>query len=58
LTWRKLLRASVVRAKRKLARFDKHGLTEHRKRFLAAWMGHARWANSHNLFNHLGVTAA
>lgn len=57
-THKLLLRASIVRAKRKLARFEKHGLTEQRQRFLAAWTGHARWANSHNLFNHLGVTAA
>lgn len=56
-THKLLLRASVIRAKRKLARYERHGLTEQRRRFLAAWTGHARWANSHNLFNRLGVSA-
>ena len=57
-THKLLLRASVISAKRKLARFEKHGLAEHRKRFLAAWTGHAKWANSHNLLINLGVKPA
>jgi RNA-directed DNA polymerase len=56
-THKLLLPASVTRAKRKLARYERHGLTAGRDRFLAAWTGHARWANSYNLFTHLGVSA-
>lgn len=50
----KLLRkSSVVRAKRKIKGFihrkDNIGLTK----FIASWSGHARWADTHNLFTHL-----
>ena len=50
----KLLRKqSVVRAKRKIAHClrmaDRPGLA----RFIAAWRGHARHADTCNLFNHL-----
>jgi RNA-directed DNA polymerase len=55
-THKLLLRASVVRAKHKLAKYQRLGLDDQRQRFLAAWTGHARWANSHNLLNHLGVS--
>jgi retron-type reverse transcriptase len=48
----KLLRKdSVVRAKRKVARFVKHNDTESLNKFIASWSGHAQWANTNNLFN-------
>lgn len=51
----KLLRkSSVVRARRKLDRMEPGGA---RERFLSAWLGHAKWADAHNLISHLGVTA-
>jgi RNA-directed DNA polymerase len=50
-----LLRPSVVRAKRKINRYRKQGLTEQLERFLASWLGRAKWANSFNLMNKLGV---
>jgi hypothetical protein len=56
-THKLLRRASVTRAKVKLRALDASGDAEAKKRFLAAWTGHARWANSFNLLNHLGVTA-
>jgi len=56
-THKLLLRASVVRAKEKLASYRTQGLTEQRARFIAAWRGHAQWANSFNLLNRLGVLA-
>jgi hypothetical protein len=54
-THKLLLRASVISAKRKLAKYSKPGLELQRQRFLAAWRGHAQWANSFNLLNRLGV---
>lgn len=52
----KLLRkSSVIRAKRKLARFAASGDAEARRKFLAAWLGHAQWADTNHLINHLGV---
>ncbi len=52
----KLLRpASVARAKKKIARYKKHGCREQLTRFLASWRGHAKWANTHNLLNRLEV---
>lgn len=55
----KLLRkSSVTRAKRKLRRFDAAGDTEGRRKFLAAWLGHAQWADTHHLKQHLGVAHA
>lgn len=55
----KLLRkSSVIRAKRKLRRFDAAGDTEGRRKFLAAWLGHAQWADTHHLKRHLGVANA
>ena len=47
----KLIRKdSVVRAKRKVAKFVKHGDTESLRKFIASWSGHAQWANTNNLF--------
>lgn len=52
----KLLRTqSVIKAKRKLRHFNKTGDDAGRKRFLGAWLGHARHADSHNLLKSLGV---
>lgn len=56
-THKLLRRASVTRAKVKLRAFDAAGDMDAKKRFLAAWTGHARWANSFNLLNYLGVSA-
>jgi len=50
----KLIRKdSVTRAKRKLKRFVRLELLEPMLKFLAAWIGHVRWADSFNLLNHL-----
>ena len=53
-----LRRSSVVRAKRKLRHFAKHSLSEKRERFLGAWLGHAGWADSHNLLVSLQLKTA
>jgi hypothetical protein len=46
----KLLRKdSVLRAKRKVAKFVHHQDTESLNRFVASWRGHAQWADAHNL---------
>lgn len=50
-----LRRRSVIAAKRKIARYrliDDEGALA---RFVASWCGHAKWANSFNLLNRLGV---
>jgi RNA-directed DNA polymerase len=50
----KLLRKdSVTRAKRKISNFIKHSEAENLNRFLASWSGHAKWADTHNLFTWL-----
>lgn len=50
----KLLRKdSVINAKRKIALYKKTGQTEKLNKFLASWLGHARWADSINLIKHL-----
>lgn len=54
-THKLLLRASVVRAKRKINRYTRLGLPEHLERFIGSWRGHAKWANSNNLLTRLGV---
>lgn len=46
----KLLRKdSVLRAKRKIDNFVRHGNTDDLQKFVASWSGHARWADTHNL---------
>ncbi len=46
----KLLRpASVTRAKRKIARYLATDDQDALRRFLPAWLGHARWANAYHL---------
>lgn len=48
----KLLRKdSVTRAKRKVQKFLAHKDMNLLKKFLASWSGHAKWADTHNLFN-------
>ncbi len=47
----KLLRKdSVTRAKRKISRYVESGDDEALRKFTASWQGHARWADSNNLF--------
>ena len=57
----KLLRPdSVTRAKRKIARYIRKGDQDSLDKFIASWSGHAKWADTHNLFtwmeNHHGIT--
>jgi retron-type reverse transcriptase len=52
----KLLRKdSVTAARRKIRAYRAGGETERLERFLSAWLGHARWADSRNLIRSLGV---
>lgn len=52
----KLLRKdSVVRARRKIAAYRVAGEHEKLERFLAAWTGHASWADSHHLLASLEI---
>jgi RNA-directed DNA polymerase len=52
----KLLRKdSVTRARRKIAAYRAAGDHERLRKFLAAWLGHARWADSANLIKSLGL---
>jgi retron-type reverse transcriptase len=57
----KLLRKdSVTRAKRKVARYVKHDDMDSLTKFAASWQGHAKWADTNNLFkwmeNRYGLT--
>jgi len=53
----KLLRkASVTRAKRKIAQYTRYGETDALTKFIASWRGHAAQADTCNLFNHLKDT--
>lgn len=50
----KLLRKdSVLRAKRKIARYTKHKMNFDLQKFIASWKGHACHADTCNLFKHL-----
>lgn len=54
----KLLRKqSVTRARRAVHSLRKRGDLPALNRFLAAWTGHARWADTHNLMAHLEIAA-
>lgn len=54
----KLLRKqSVTRARRKLRALRNGGRDEARRRFAAAWLGHAQWADSANLLRSLKLEA-
>lgn len=52
-THKLLRRQSVVRAKRKITAYRAAGEEEKLRHFLAAWIGHAGWADSHNLLRNL-----
>jgi hypothetical protein len=52
-----LRRDSVVRARRKIAAYRAAGAADRLSQFLAAWLGHARFADSANLIRSLGATA-
>jgi len=53
----KLLRQdSVVRARRRIRAWRAAGDHDRLQRFLAAWLGHARFADSANLIRSLGLT--
>ncbi len=52
-THKLLRRDSVVRAKRKVAKFVRQDDQTSLKQFLASWSGHACWADTHHLFNWL-----
>ena len=57
-TRHKLLRKqSVTRAKRAIQSLQKRGDMEALSRFLAAWTGHASWADTRNLFSTLEIQA-
>jgi hypothetical protein len=50
-----LRRDSVIRAKRKIRAYRAAGDHARLEKFLAAWIGHAGWADSQNLLNFLGI---
>ncbi|MBJ7540026.1 reverse transcriptase domain-containing protein [Marinomonas transparens] len=53
-TTHKLMRKqSVTAAKRKIKRYTKQDKKEELRRFLASWLGHAKWADSRNLIKSL-----
>lgn len=52
-----LRRSSVVRARRTIATLRRRGDTDALAAFVAAWTGHAGWADSHNLLISLGLEA-
>jgi reverse transcriptase-like protein len=54
-THKLLRRDSVTRARRKIAAYRAAGDHERLRKFLAAWLGHARWADSCNLIKSLGL---
>ncbi len=54
-THKLLRRDSVVRARRKLRNFQRHEDPAGCTRFLASWLGHADWADSHNLKRSMGL---
>lgn len=54
-THKLLRRDSVKRARRKIAAYRAAGELDRLERFLAAWTGHAGWADTRNLLKSLGV---
>ncbi len=56
-THKLLRRDSVIRAKRKIDAYRAAGEHDRLERFLAAWTGHAQWADSRNLLNSLKINA-
>lgn len=57
-THKLLRRDSVTRARRKIAAYRSAGDLARLEKFLAAWTGHASWADSRNLMRSLGLEAA
>ena len=55
LTHKLLRRDSVRRAKRKIRQYTLSRDKEALRLFLAAWLGHASWADSHNLLRSLAA---
>ncbi len=55
-THKLLRRDSVTRARRKIAAYRAAGEHDRLERFLAAWTGHAQWADSRNLMKSLGLS--
>lgn len=53
-----LRRDSVIRARRKIAVYRAAGDDDRLQRFLAAWLGHARFADTRNLVRSLDVGGA
>jgi hypothetical protein len=49
-TYKLLRKDSVLRAKRKIAKYVKYNDNKDLNKFLASWRGHASWSDSHNLF--------
>jgi hypothetical protein len=56
-THKLLRRDSVTRARRKIRAYRAAGDDERLHRFLAAWTGHAGWADSRNLMRSLAIEA-
>ena len=54
-THKLLRRDSVVRARRKIAAYRAASEYDRLEKFLAAWTGHAQWADSRNLMKSLGL---
>lgn len=57
-THKLLRRDSVIRARRKIRAYRAAGDHQRLEQFLAAWTGHARWADSRNLLKSMGLPAA
>lgn len=57
-THKLLRRDSVVRAKRKIAAFRAAGDEIRLQKFLAAWLGHARFADTANLIRSLDIASS
>ncbi|OYX80465.1 MAG: Retron-type reverse transcriptase [Bradyrhizobium sp. 35-63-5] len=57
-THKLLRRDSVTRARRKIAAYRAGGDDGRLGKFLGAWLGHARWADSANLIRSLGIEVA
>ncbi|UXS34021.1 Retron-type reverse transcriptase [Agrobacterium tumefaciens] len=54
-THKLLRRDSVTRAKRKIRAYRAGGDHRRLEKFLAAWVGHAKWADSRNLLKSLNI---
>jgi len=57
-THKLLRRDNVARARRKIRAYRAAGDFQRLERFLAAWTGHARWADSRNLLTSMGLPPA